>query len=49
MKIVISENQYKRLIEAEEKPKILEFPSLEFFDNDPFEAWKIIQKIIEKD
>ena len=48
MKIVISESQYKRLIEAEEKPKILEFPSLEFFDNDPFEAWKIIQKIIQR-
>ena len=48
MKIVISENQYKRLIEAEEKPKILEFPSLEFFDNDPFEAWKIIQKILQR-
>ena len=48
MKIVISENQYKRLIETEEKPKILEFPSLEFFDNDPFEAWKIIQKILQR-
>ena len=48
MKIVISESQYKRLIETDKKPKILEFPSLEFFDNDPFEAWKIIQKIIER-
>ena len=48
MKIVISESQYNRLIEVEEKPKILEFPSLEFFDNNPFEAWKIIQKIIER-
>ena len=48
MKIVISESQYKRLIEAEEKPKILEFPSLEFFDNDPFEAWEIIQKILQR-
>ena len=48
MKIVISENQYNRLIETEKKPKILEFPSLEFFDNDPFEAWKIIQKIIQR-
>ena len=48
MKIVISENQYKRLIETEEKPKILEFPSLEFFDNDPFEAWKIFRKILQR-
>jgi hypothetical protein len=48
MKIVISESQYQRLIETKEKPKILEFPSLEFFDNNPFEAWKIIQKILER-
>ena len=48
MKIVISESQYNRLIETEKKPKILEFPSLEFFDNDPFEAWTIIQKILER-
>ena len=36
------------LNEETQKPKILELPSLEFFDNDPFEAWTIIQKIIEK-
>ena len=48
MKIVISESQYNRLIETEKKPKILEFPSLEFFDNDPFEAWTIIQKILQR-
>ena len=36
------------LNEETQKPKILEFPSLDFFNNDPFEAWKIIQKIIEK-
>ena len=34
MKIVISENQYKRLIEAKEEGKIIKFPSLEFFDED---------------
>jgi hypothetical protein len=48
MKIVISESQYNRLIEAEEKPKILKFPSLEFFDKDRKVAWSIIQKILEK-
>ena len=48
MNIVISESQYQRLTETKEKPKILKFPSLDFFDNNPFEAWKIIQKIIEK-
>ena len=36
------------LNEETQKPKILKFPSLEFFDNNPFEAWTIIQKIIEK-
>jgi hypothetical protein len=48
MKIVISESQYNRLIEAEEKPKILKFPSLEFFDEDRKVAWNIIQKILER-
>jgi hypothetical protein len=36
------------LNEETQKPKILEFPSLDFFNYDPFEAWTIIQKIIEK-
>jgi hypothetical protein len=48
MKIVISESQYKRLIEAKEEGKIIKFPSLEFFDKDPKIAWAIIQKIIER-
>ena len=48
MKIVISESQYQRLIEAEEKPKMLEFPSLEFFDKEQDIAWDIIQKILER-
>ena len=48
MKIVISESQYNRLIEAEEKPKILRFPSLDFFDKDRKVAWNIIQKIVER-
>ena len=48
MKIVITENQYKRLIEAEEEPKILKFPSLGFFDEDREVAWNIIQKIVER-
>ena len=48
MKIVISESQYNRLIEANEEPKILKFPSLDFFDKDPKTAWEIIQKIVER-
>ena len=48
MKIVLSENQYKRLIETKEEPKMLEFPSLEFFDKEQDIAWDIIQKILER-
>ena len=47
MKIVLSESQYQRLIESKEE-KVFNLPSLDFFDYDPFEAWKIIQKIIDK-
>jgi len=39
----------RRILKEEtQNPKILRFPSLEFFDNDPFEALKIIQKILQK-
>ena len=44
MKIVISESQYKRLIETEEEQKILKIPSLEIFNND----WFLLQKFLEK-
>jgi hypothetical protein len=44
MKIVISENQYQRLIEAEKEPKILKIPSMNFFNND----WFLLQKFLEK-
>ena len=44
MKIVISESQYKRLIETEEEPKILKIPSLKFFNDD----WFLLQKFLEK-
>ena len=38
----------RRILKEEtQEPKILRL-SLEFFDNNPFKAWKIIQKIIEK-
>ena len=44
MKIVISENQYQRLIEAEKEPKILKIPSIASFNND----WFLLQKFLEK-
>ena len=48
MKILVTENQYKKLFKEEKEQKIFRVPGLEFFHEDPFEAWKIIQKIIEK-
>ena len=43
MKIVISESQYKRLIESEEEQKVLRIPSLKIFDDD----WDVLQKFLE--
>ena len=43
MKIVISEGQYKRLIETEEEQKVLRIPSLKIFDDD----WYALQKFLE--
>ena len=43
MKIVISESQYKRLIEAEEDQKVLRIPSLKFFNDD----WFLLQEFLE--
>ena len=38
----------KILKEETQEPKILRFPSLEFFDKDREVAWDIIQKIVER-
>ena len=45
MKIVISESQYNRLIEAnEEEQKVLKIPSLKFFNDD----WFLLQEFLER-
>jgi hypothetical protein len=44
MKIVISESQYNRLIEAKEEQKVLQIPSLKFFNND----WYILQEYLKE-
>ena len=44
MKIVISESQYNRLIEAEEEQKVLNIPSLKFFNNN----WFLLQEFLER-
>jgi hypothetical protein len=43
MKIVISESQYKRLIETEEEQEVLHIPSLKFFNDD----WFILEKFLD--
>jgi hypothetical protein len=43
MKIVISESQYQRLIEAEEEQKVLRIPSLKFFNDDWFQLQEFLE------
>ena len=43
MKIVISESQYKRLIESEEEKKVLHIPSLKFFNDDWFQLQEFLE------
>ena len=44
MKIIITESQYKRLIE-QEKPEVLHIPSLKYFNND----WNFLQEYLESE
>jgi small nuclear ribonucleoprotein (snRNP)-like protein len=44
MKIIITESQYRRLIEQEE-PEVLHIPSLKYFNND----WNFLQKYLESE
>jgi hypothetical protein len=48
MKILISESQYKKLIQEEEEENIFRVPRIEFFHKDIWEAWQILQKILER-
>ncbi len=43
MKIVISESQYKRLIETEEEQEVLHIPSLKFFNDDWFQLQEFLE------
>lgn len=45
MKIVISEVQYKTLMESDQK--VLEIPSLKFFDGNPETAWGKLQEFLK--
>jgi hypothetical protein len=44
MKIIITESQYRRLIEQEE-PEVLHIPSLKYFNND----WNSLQEYLESE
>jgi hypothetical protein len=43
MKIVISENQYKKLFKEEKEQKVLRIPSLKLFSED----WDLLQKFLK--
>ena len=47
MKIVISESQYKRLIETEEEQEVLEIPNLRIFGKNREIAWNRLQKFLK--
>ena len=44
MKIIITESQYKKLMEEEEQ-EVLNIPSLKYFDND----WDFLQEFLESE
>jgi hypothetical protein len=48
MKILVTESQYNKLFKEEKEQKIFKIPGLEFFHEDPFEAWQILQKVLER-
>ena len=48
MKILVTESQYKRILrEEEEEQKILRVPGLNFFHENHWEAWQILQKVLK--
>jgi hypothetical protein len=48
MKILVTESQYKKLLKEEEKEqKIFRVPGLDFFHENPWKAWQILQKVLE--
>ena len=47
MKIIITESQYRKIFRDDKDQKIFKIPGLEFFHEDPFEAWQILQKVLE--
>jgi hypothetical protein len=48
MKILVTESQYRKILGEEKEQKILRVPGLEFFHENPWEAWQILQKILKQ-
>ena len=48
MKILVTESQYRKILGEEKEQKIFRVPGLEFFHEDPWEAWQILQKVLER-
>ena len=48
MKILVTENQYNKLFKEEKEQKIFRVPGLKFFDENPWEAWQILQKVLQR-
>jgi len=48
MKILVTESQYNKLFKEEKEQKIFRVPGLEFFHENPWEAWQILQKVLQR-
>jgi hypothetical protein len=48
MKILVTESQYRKILGEEKEQKILRVPGLNFFHENSFEAWQILQKVLER-
>ena len=47
MKILVTESQYNKLFKEEKEQKIFRVPGLEFFHENPWKAWQILQKVLK--
>jgi hypothetical protein len=47
VKILVTESQYKKILREEKEQKIFRVPGLDFFHENPWEAWNILQKVLE--
>ena len=48
MKILVTESQYNRILREEKEQKIFRVPGLDFFHENPWKAWQILQEVLEQ-